>query len=382
MAPYWRPESRAVVWPATLAHLELGSWREKNGLKAEAVAHFSAAVRLDPRCDDAWRHLGCRKYKGRWLTESQISAAELQKEADRRWGKQLAAWKTKLAGSERDRDEATASLRDLRDPRAVSAIVITFGRAGLGDQERAVELLGRIDTPDSTRALAVLAVTAEAASARNAATACLNGREPHDYVGLLVDAVRSKITYQAEPVLGPGSRGSLVVDGPRFRMVRRYDAPPPFTLSSSFYGYVGLDSFGLPVVISGRDLRRMAKENLPDEIQDLRDHELLTMQMIALSQQQAYNARRQFEADVRWVEEFNAESAVVNERVADVLARTVEAPRLGDDEDAWHLWWYDRVGYSYEPPRKVFISQVLPSLPAPHISRASREGPGFTPVAD
>ena len=52
------------------AHAKLGVWCEQNGLKPEAIAHFTQAVELDPYRDSAWKHLGYVKHNGRWMTTS------------------------------------------------------------------------------------------------------------------------------------------------------------------------------------------------------------------------------------------------------------------------------------------------------------------------
>ena len=43
------------------ANWKLANWCLEKGLKAEAIAHFTAVTRLDPSREAAWRHLGCKK---------------------------------------------------------------------------------------------------------------------------------------------------------------------------------------------------------------------------------------------------------------------------------------------------------------------------------
>jgi len=57
------------------AHWRLALWCEEKGLKPEALAHLTTVVRLDPKREGAWKRLGYRREKGRWVTEAQLSAA-------------------------------------------------------------------------------------------------------------------------------------------------------------------------------------------------------------------------------------------------------------------------------------------------------------------
>src|SRR5262249_39817972 len=67
-----------------LAQWLLGCWCESEGLKPEAIAHFTTVTRLDPDHAAAWARLGCRKVGGRWLNEAQIAALATEREAQRR----------------------------------------------------------------------------------------------------------------------------------------------------------------------------------------------------------------------------------------------------------------------------------------------------------
>src|SRR4051812_36588840 len=83
------------------AHWRMALWCEEKGLKAEATAHLSTVVRLDPGREAAWKRLGCKKHNGRWMTDADIeegrAEAEAQKEADRRWRPLLARWRAALS---------------------------------------------------------------------------------------------------------------------------------------------------------------------------------------------------------------------------------------------------------------------------------------------
>ena len=74
----------------------------------------------------------------------------------------------------------------------------------------------------------------------------------------------------------------------------------------------------------------------------------------------------------------NAQIVPGNMRVAAVLRETLDAPDLGDDEDAWRTWYYDRLGYRYEPPDQITVAvDASPQLPPPTITDCFAAG---TPV--
>ena len=166
---------------AALQHDKLGAWCEAQGLKDEATAHYTTAVQYDPYRDSAWKHLGYIKYHGRWTTREKIAASEqeaaAQRKADRRWDSLLRKWKADLADKKR-REQAEQSLLGVTDPRAVPAIVRVFAGGSPEDQLIASKMLQAIDSTESTKELARLAVVSSLAKAREGAIAALKKREP------------------------------------------------------------------------------------------------------------------------------------------------------------------------------------------------------------
>ena len=114
--------------------------------------------------------------------------------------------------------------------------------------------------------MARLAVVTSRAKAREGAIAALKKREPRDFVALLISMIPLPVEYKVQPVQGPGSQGALLIDTPRFRMLRTYDAPPAFTLAQSFRGTITIDpSDGMPVVYRGVDLDAMRLLNFQNQ---------------------------------------------------------------------------------------------------------------------
>ena len=185
-------------------------------------------TRLDPQRESAWKKLGYEKQNGRWVSTAEVKAAraeaDAQRKADAHWRPLLLKWKTWL-GQDSRRAEAEAALAAVDDPRAVPAIWRVFAHGGPADQERAIDMLGRLEGDRPARALAGLAIYGKNEVARRAAIATLV-RRPHDdslmvWIGLLREPAR----YEVRQVAGPGSPGILFVEGQRFN-VRRFYSPP------------------------------------------------------------------------------------------------------------------------------------------------------------
>src|SRR5262249_39783568 len=59
----------------------LALWCEEVGLDAEAQAHLSSTVRLDPGREAAWKRLGFKKQNGRWVTDARLAAEKAEADA-------------------------------------------------------------------------------------------------------------------------------------------------------------------------------------------------------------------------------------------------------------------------------------------------------------
>jgi hypothetical protein len=362
-------------------HVKLGMWCETHGLKAEAQAHFTQAVVLDPYREAAWKHLGYVKHNGRWLSREQVAADRkeetAQRRADRYWEPLLKKWR-ELLRDDKTREQGETELASVTDPRAVPSVTKVFAEGGEPDQQRAVQILGQVEGAAASRALARLAVFSTSHAVRTAAIETLRQRVSGDYAGLLVQAVRSPMSYRVEPVGGPGAPGAMLVETPRFRMLRTYDAPAVWQPSATFHGvWAGVDPNGLPVVIEGRLLNSLAPALAATPLgtgvvadSRLRALEERTARMIASANLKAAASQQMLISDVQAIDEENAITASVNERVTAVLHGALDAPsELKDDENAWNRWWFDKVGYKYDPPPQVeVLVNASPQYPPPVIS--------------
>ena len=206
-------------------------------------------IRLNPSREDAWKKLGYHKPKGRWTTTLLAAAEhdeiERQRKADGHWRPLLEKWRGGLARKAK-RAEAEAALSKLQDARAVPSIWKVFALGGPADQERAVRLLGQIDAPSASRALASLAVMGATGDVRGRTADALVKRDPREFAGVLFSVIRDPIEYEVREVDGPGKPGELYVHGQRMNRRFFYAAPPPLaTLQPN--DFVGYDYNGLPV---------------------------------------------------------------------------------------------------------------------------------------
>jgi hypothetical protein len=390
------------------AQWRLALWCEENGLEAEAQAHFTSVVRLDPAHAGAWKRLGCKKVGGRWVSAEQLAAekaeAAAQKEANTKWVRTFAKYHGWLAGKdEAKRQQAETALEAITDPRAVPAVWAVFvGRDERG-QARAVRILGRIDAPGVSRALAVLSVFSPYVEVRRIATETLRHRDLRDVVGWLIALIRKPVRYEIRPVGGPGSPGVLFVEGQQYNVQRLY-APPPMPNIPLFPGepitydaaglpvvsrMVGLVNFttnfqplygslqeqhralgtrgiipGLPVLQGEGKLRQRYgtyRVGLATNVPVTQNVEIPIGEIALQYQAAAASAALQLRNDVAALEASNRNIQASNERVTGVL-HDLTGQDFGEDQQSWMSWWVDEQGYVYrpsaEPPRPTVVQNV------------------------
>jgi hypothetical protein len=365
-----RVHSKRALHTAAVAHYQLGVWCRENGLEGEAKAHFTSATVLDPYDSNAWWALDYEDHNGRWMSAEQIAAEKRESESLRHWEPLLRRWRGWLDNPGR-RKEAQAHLNELVDPLAARAISRVFRDGQVAHEQLAVAMLSRIDTPAATQGLAVLSVLGATDAVRSAAIKTLRSRPPRDYGGMLVDQIHTPMKYQVEAVRGPGLPGTLIVETPRFRMVRNYDAPVVARLGDFFLGgYMGYDGNGMPVIATWRDEWRLWKDGISIEgMQDLAALEQRTLGLIAAAHLKAAASLERMKSDVLAIEQSNDQSKAINLRIVEVLREALDAPGLDpNDEEEWHRWWYDRLGYRYDPPPQVETEvDASPQVPAPSL---------------
>jgi hypothetical protein len=356
------------------AHWELARWCEKKGLKAEARAHFVVVTRLDPRREDAWRKLGCTFHHGRWMTREQIaveiSEHEAQRDADHHWQTKLETWKGWLNQGGK-RLFAEVALASVSDPRAVPSIRRVFENRREADVIRAIKLLEQIHSPDASRALAELAVTAKFPDVRRAAASVLPQRDPREVVEPLIALMRHPVEYDAKPVRGPGTQGSLEFADSQSNVKRVYTPPalPPFRLRPG--DQIDRDAFGLPVVT-----RMTGTVEIPDAQSSVMRAivatgvEIPIGRMVRETEMAAASAQKQLARDTSAFGSIAARVYGHNARIAQLL-NELTGQNLGNEgPERWRVWWADQQGYSYKP-----------ATPTPKPTIEHRVALGYQPVS-
>jgi len=332
---------RARVGDSAGAHWKLALWCEQHGLTPEATVHLTRVTQLEPGYEAAWRRLGYKKRRTRWATDEQVAAeqaeAKAQKLADESWRARLGLWRS-VAENPSRRSELTQALADVTDPRAVSAVWWTFARGTPAQQTVALQLLGQIDSPGATRAMALLAVRTRSAEVRRNVIQKLKGRDFRDTASFLVTLLRDRILdpnlvpdpilyrFQLEPIgsTAIGSPGLVYVRGPRYNVVRTY------TVDESFM------TAGTPV--PSMDSEPYSRRIMVQRRQQLYDLAILIDQILGESV-----------SDLTLADDHDRHVDRVNNRIIQTLSEATGL-KLGNDPEDWRKWLIEERGYAYETP--------------------------------
>ncbi len=275
------------------------------------------------------------------------AAAAERRKSEERWRKTLddlhlrGLHARRGAEAAKRRAEAEAKLESITDPAAVPAIWRVF--AGKNEHHLLLaQMLGRIESAESSKMLAQLSVFSDDGKARQAATKALLTRDPGDFAENLIGLLNSQMKYRSESfdIPGQGRAQVLFIEGERadYRFVyptaERPEAPR---------GPKGVYSLDNPYMT--RHDRESAE---------------------AFNRQQAEMARMsvedQIKSDIAEITRGNGVIVEVNARTVGVL-REVSGKGYGPNREAWRRWLADRQGYPYEPPKTVLkptTEQIVP----------------------
>ena len=194
-------------------------WCEQNGLKEQAIAHLRQVLRLDPRRENAWKHLDYKRLGGHWTKPEEAAAAKAearqQQKANNHWKPILERLKNGLQSKDAvRRAESEKTLLQITDRRAVPMVWATFGRRDASLQKVAIQVLGQIDDPAASRSLVMLAVFSGSADVRRTAIETLRRRDAREFAGLLIAMIQQPIKYTVKPVGGAGPAGRAIDQRP------------------------------------------------------------------------------------------------------------------------------------------------------------------------
>ena len=413
-------EGRRTKAPDTLeGHLALGRWAAEHGLADQARAHFTVVTRIEPDHAEARKYLGFLRRDGRWVSAGQVAAENAegatQRLADLKWKPFLGDCRRLLATPAR-RLEAEAKLLTVDDPRAVPAIGRVFATTE-ALQPVAVRLLGQVDSPASTKALAYLAVFARSDEARRAATETLRHRDPREYAEPLIALLGEPIRYEIKHVAGIAEPGELLVEGKRANVRRVYTPPPTLHLADRLgrdeanrlvvhrsvefsTTHVALGPFLAgdgPLVdtgtLTGPEMRSFSpfmEESLalkPLMVSTgfwirFGDRAAIPLgRLRAEAEKSAAATERQLRDDARLLDDHNLAVRIGNDRVAGVL-NDATGRSLPPDRRAWSGWWVNHVGYASTSAdwtaRAAFVEDVTIAYQPPSIPEgATRQVIGY-----
>jgi hypothetical protein len=359
------PETAAAQW-------KLAVWCEQNGLAAEAYTHFAAVVQHDPKREAAWRKLGFKKRDGRWMTDEQIAEDEEQKKADKIWAPLLKKHHKEIHGG-KNQAETEEELGRITDPKAVPALYREFGGGGEQDQKILVQVLGQIDSPIASKALAALAVYGKTPEVRRRATETLRGRRAEEFLNLLVAMMVDPIKYHVKPVGGPGSPGALVVEGERANTQRIY-APPPPTVTPRPGDVIGYDASGVPMIVRSGPTTAKGVPGSKTLVTKQTELGMFSLAPVLVeAQRAAMSAQAQLQNDVAQIEAINDARNAFNSLVMNV-AKAATGKDLGKTPKEWR----DAVAAA---PQK-YAKQPTRTTPKPTLSELASLVyiPNYNPV--
>jgi tetratricopeptide (TPR) repeat protein len=232
---------------------KLALWCEQNGLKDQAIAQYHAVLRRDPNRESAWKRLGFKKVGGRWIKPewqaTQKHESDQQNRANKHWKPLLERLREGLSSRDKARRAAAEeSMADVTDPRAVPMIWAVFVPKGAEGQQTAVRLLGQVDAPGASRALAMLALLSASPEARQEAAQLLRRRDARDFAPFLIGLIRDPIRYEVKPSTGLGKPGELVIKDGTTNRTRVYTPLPGPNVSLQPGDRITTGPDGLPVL--------------------------------------------------------------------------------------------------------------------------------------
>jgi Pretoxin HINT domain/HEAT repeats len=359
-------ERRAQAAHKPDAQMKLAAWCEEKGLKAQAIAHYNVVVQLDPSRESAWRHLGYKKSGGRWVKPEEAAAekleAERQRHSDKDWKPRLLRMREGLEGKDPSkRSRAERALAGVTDPRAVPMIWAVFISGGTErSQVAAVQMLGQIDGPAASLALATLAILDPQGTVRARAAETLMRRDPRDIVHRLISLVRKPFTFKVRPIDAPGATGELFIEGETFNVRRLYRSrsiDPGLIPAASFAMSGTAEPLASSIPIAPPDDARtgpptggfdpmtyLVAQSFASATsrQDVR-----AAQRLDAIRQDNQAQRQRLADDVRAIEATNAQFRDLNGRVLPILT-TLTGQDLGPEPEKWKAWWTDQLGYAFQ----------------------------------
>lgn len=242
--------ARRAESPDTMeGHRNLARWCEKQGLNAQARAHFNRVLEFNGDDAEARQKLGFRRLNRVWVAEASVKEIEDQA---RQIARSMQEWLPRIqqirrglqASSAATREAAQRDLNSIDDLQALPAMERTLSGAS---EECAVALVNKLadwNDPQATRALARQAVYSSWQPVRQLASHQLRDRPREEFVPTMLEALSTPLQAQTAVVArggqlvaremyyreGQTGRELLVLDT-AYRLVPQSGSEGPSTLA-------------------------------------------------------------------------------------------------------------------------------------------------------
>ena len=213
-------EVRAESLPDTLkAHWELAEWCREQKLDEQREIHLEIVLVIDPKHRQA--HYGLRhtfyreqwmtreeydqtriadgfvKYKGKWVRADKLESVksdDAATKAEREWYAKVRIWLNWATGNHPERAaDGLNNLREISDPKAVSALVQFLGKSQRADVRRLfIEITGKIEGPVPVVPLATLSVREDVRELRELALTMIDETHYDQARQLVIDELRDR----------------------------------------------------------------------------------------------------------------------------------------------------------------------------------------------
>ncbi len=213
-------EVRAESLPDTLkAHWELAEWCREQKLDEQREIHLEIVLVIDPEHRQA--HYGLRhtfyreqwmtreeydqtriadgfvKYKGKWVRADKLESVksdDAATKAEREWYAKVRIWLNWATGNHPERAaDGLNNLRQISDPKAVSALVQFLGKSQRPDVRRLfIEIAGKIEGPVPVVPLATQSVREDVRELRELALTMIDEAHYDQARQLVIDELRDR----------------------------------------------------------------------------------------------------------------------------------------------------------------------------------------------
>lgn len=383
LAEYRR--QREEVTNGFRSELKLAGWCRRQKLHDAERLHLTRVVRNPASSvadrNQAMQRLGLRMYRGKALTEKEITELEmsrqLAKQHDEHWTPIVKGWRNSIEQGGKKRRFALGKLQELRDPRAIPTLERLLSKRSEGLALKVVAVLVEMPEFAATKSLVGHSVQLPWQSVRKAAVDQLKQRTLHDYVPLLMSELSAPLQTRF--------RVSVDADG----MVRRahqvfregedanvlftnISARSPLSLNQSVnVGVRGGGVISMPIsewrlrgsirdlgrTVSTRRLGRDSQERLKEQIEAVQAQADLQREL-ALEQQRIAREEARFASQVEQnLARANQQIGRQNETVMSVLSATTSADLASHSPNDWWQWWSDHNDvYQAEKPTFAYTS--------------------------